>query len=62
MDNDQAAQAIDVAQTYIKRNGQLGLSVQVTSVEGNRTDSKKFLETSNFQFCVSNQATFLKVK
>lgn len=45
VDNDQAAQAIEIALTYIKKNPNLGLSVQVISVEGNRTDSKKFLET-----------------
>lgn len=48
VDNDQATQAVDIALTYIKKNPNLGLSVQVLSVEGNRTDSKKFLENSNY--------------
>lgn len=48
VDNDQASQAVDIALTYIKKNPSLGLSVQVLSVDGNRTDSKKFLENSKY--------------
>lgn len=46
MDNDQATQAVDIALTYIQKNPNLGMSIQLTKVEGNRTDSKKFLDTS----------------
>lgn len=45
-ENDQAAQALDIALTYIKKNPSLGMSVQLITVEGNRTDSRKFLENS----------------
>ncbi|XP_037037565.1 ionotropic receptor 25a [Bradysia coprophila] len=45
VDNDQATQAIDIALTYIQKNPNLGMSIQLTKVEGNRTDSKKFLDT-----------------
>lgn len=45
-DNDQASQAVDIALTYIKKNPGLGMSVQLMNVEGNRTDSRKFLESS----------------
>lgn len=44
--NDVAAKAIDVASNYIKRNPNLGVSVEIISVEGNRTDSKGLLEAS----------------
>lgn len=50
VDNDQAVQAVEVALMYIKKNPSLGLSVQLISVEGNRTDSKKFLENSKLNF------------
>lgn len=46
MDNDQATQAIEVILNYIKKNPALGVSIQLTQIEGNRTDSKKFLENS----------------
>lgn len=46
MDNDQASQAVEIAIAYINKNPNLGLSVQLTTVEGNRTDSKKFLDSS----------------
>lgn len=44
--NDQASQAVDIVMNYIKKNPSLGLSIQLIPVEGNRTDSKKFLENS----------------
>lgn len=44
--NDIAAKAVDTAITYVKKNTNLGISISVTSVEGNRTDSKPFLEAS----------------
>lgn len=43
--NDVAQRAVDVAVNYVKKNTQLGLSVDVTTVEGNRTDSKGLLES-----------------
>lgn len=46
VDNDQATQAVDIALTYIQKNPNLGMSIQLTKVEGNRTDSKKFLDSS----------------
>lgn len=43
--NDVAQKAVDVAVNYIKKNPDLGLSVEVMAVEGNRTDSKGLLES-----------------
>lgn len=48
VDNDPASQAVEIVLNYIKKNPSLGLSVQIIPVEGNRTDSKKFLENSKF--------------
>lgn len=42
--NDIAQKSVDMAVNYIKKNSNLGLSVEVVSVEGNRTDSKGLLE------------------
>lgn len=53
-DNEQAAQAVDIVLTFIKKNPGLGLSVKLISVDGNRTDSRKFLENSNAFFFWSN--------
>lgn len=46
MDNDQASQAVEIAITYINKNPAHDLSVQLTTVEGSGTDSKKFLDSS----------------
>lgn len=46
VDNDPATQAIEIVINYIKKNPSLGISVNLLPVEGNRTDSKKFLENS----------------
>lgn len=46
VDNDPASQAVEIVMNYIKKNPALGLSVQIMPIEGNRTDSKKFLENS----------------
>lgn len=46
--NDIAAKAVDVAVNYVKKNPNLGLSVEVMSVEGNRSDSKGLLESCKF--------------
>lgn len=59
VDNDPATQAVEVVMNYIKKNPALGISVQLMPVEGNRTDSKKFLENSKFtvlkiQQCMSS--------
>ncbi|XP_038112926.1 ionotropic receptor 25a isoform X7 [Culex quinquefasciatus] len=43
--NDLAQVAVDVALNYIRKNPSLGLSVELLSVEGNRTDSKGLLES-----------------
>lgn len=48
VDNDQASQALDVILNYIKKNPALGISIQLMQIEGNRTDSKKFLENSKY--------------
>lgn len=45
--NDQAAQALEIVLTYIKKTPSLGLSVQLMQIDGNRTDSRRFLENSN---------------
>lgn len=52
VDNDPASQALEIVLNYIKKNPSLGLSVQLMPIEGNRTDSKKFLENSKFFFLV----------
>lgn len=44
MGNEIAQKAVDVAVNYVKKMPSLGLSVEVMSVEGNRTDSKGLLE------------------
>lgn len=44
--NDVASKAVDVALNYVKKNPNLGLSVDLVAVEGNRTDSKGMLEAS----------------
>lgn len=46
MGNEVASKAVDVAVNYIKKNPNLGLSVEIMAVEGNRTDSKGLLEAS----------------
>lgn len=54
VDNDPAAQAVEIVLNYIKKNPSLGLSVQLLPVEGNRTDSKKFLENSELLVIIVN--------
>lgn len=49
VNNEQATQAVEIALTYIKKNPNLGLSVQIVSVEGNRTESRTFLEASSYK-------------
>lgn len=44
VDNDAATKALDVAISFLRKNPSYGISVQVTAVEGNRTDSKGLLE------------------
>lgn len=46
VDNDQATEAFEVALSYIKKNPNLGVSVDVIQAQGNRTDSKIFLDAS----------------
>ncbi|XP_053667056.1 ionotropic receptor 25a [Anopheles marshallii] len=45
VDNNLANVAVEVALNYVKKNPQLGLSVDMMYVEGNRTDSKDLLQT-----------------
>lgn len=59
VDNDPAAQAVEIVMNYIKKNPSLGLSVQLLPIEGNRTDSKKFLENGKFFSHVEMQAIWL---
>jgi ionotropic glutamate receptor len=42
--NDVAQKAFEVAISYISKNPNLGVSINPTMVEGNRTDSKGLLE------------------
>uniref|UniRef100_A0A182M9H0 Ionotropic receptor 25a n=1 Tax=Anopheles culicifacies TaxID=139723 RepID=A0A182M9H0_9DIPT len=44
VDNNLANVAVEVALNYVKKNPQLGLSVDMMYVEGNRTDSKDLLQ------------------
>lgn len=46
--NDVAAKAVEVAANYIKKTPSLGFTVEIVSVEGNRTDSKGLLEQSKW--------------
>lgn len=39
--------AIEVALNYVKKNPQLGMSVEMVYVEGNRTESKDLLLACN---------------
>lgn len=55
VDNDPASQAVEIVMNYIKKNPSLGLSVQLLPIEGNRTDSKKFLENSKLLFLIWNR-------
>lgn len=48
--NDIAAKAVDVVVNYVKRNTQLGLTVDPVTVEGNRSDSKGLLSSCNNLF------------
>lgn len=56
MGNDIAQKAVDVAVNYIKKTPSLGLSVEVISVEGNRTDSKGLLEAICSRYAESIQS------
>lgn len=62
VDNDPAAQAVEIVLNYIKKNPSLGLSVQLMPIEGNRTDSKKFLESSKFSYQISYTSKCLERK
>lgn len=46
--NDVASKAVNIALNYVKKNPGLGLSVDMVTVEGNRTDSKGMLESSEW--------------
>lgn len=47
--NEVAAKAVAIALNYVKKNPGLGLSVDMIQVEGNRSDSKGMLESSEYQ-------------
>lgn len=57
VDNDPASQAVEIVMNYIKKNPSLGVSVQLMPIEGNRTDSKKFLENSELLFILFTFST-----
>lgn len=46
LDNDPATKAIETVQTYLKKNSNYGLSLQIDKIEANKTDAKALLETS----------------
>lgn len=50
MDNEPATKAVDVVLTYLKKNPSYGLSVQIESIEANKTDAKILLEASKHGF------------
>lgn len=51
VDNNLANVAVEVALNYVKKNPQLGLSVDMMYVEGNRTDSKDLLQArKNYEY------------
>lgn len=54
--NDVASKAVDVALNYIKKNPNLGLSVELVAVEGNRSDSKGLLEAICTKYSQTLQA------
>ncbi|XP_075152081.1 ionotropic receptor 25a [Haematobia irritans] len=45
LDNDAASKAIDIVQTYLKKNSNYGLSLQIDKIEANKTDAKALLES-----------------
>lgn len=47
MNNDQASLAMDTVKQYAQKNP-LGFTLNVITVEGNRTDSKMFLEACKY--------------
>lgn len=49
--NDVAAKSVNIALNYVKKNPSLGLSVDMVTVEGNRSDSKGMLEASEWFEC-----------
>lgn len=46
VDNEPAAKAVEVVLTYLKKNIRYGLSVQLDSIEANKSDAKVLLEAS----------------
>lgn len=50
VDNEPATKAVDVVLTYLKKNPSYGLSVQIESIEANKTDAKILLEASKYGF------------
>nr|AID61273.1 ionotropic receptor [Calliphora stygia] len=45
LDNDPATKAIETVQTYLKKNSNYGLSLQIDKIEANKTDAKALLES-----------------
>lgn len=52
VDNEPATKAVEVVLTYLKKNPSYGLSVQIESIEANKTDAKILLEASRFLFSI----------
>uniref|UniRef100_A0A1B0B7S3 Ionotropic glutamate receptor C-terminal domain-containing protein n=1 Tax=Glossina palpalis gambiensis TaxID=67801 RepID=A0A1B0B7S3_9MUSC len=46
IDNDPASKAVEVVETYLKKNAQYGLTLRIERIEANKTDAKDLLETS----------------
>ncbi|NP_001273813.1 glutamate receptor ionotropic, kainate 4-like precursor [Musca domestica] len=53
LDNDPASKAIDIVQTYLKKNSNYGLSVQIDKIEANKTDAKALLESICIKYAES---------
>lgn len=57
--NDFATEAMQVALKYIQSNPDLGISVQLTSVDGNQTESRPLLENCKYEAAFINNSSMI---
>uniref|UniRef100_A0A1A9WKV0 Ionotropic glutamate receptor C-terminal domain-containing protein n=1 Tax=Glossina brevipalpis TaxID=37001 RepID=A0A1A9WKV0_9MUSC len=53
IDNDPATKAVEVIETYLKKNAQYGLTLRIERIEANKTDAKDLLETICTKYAAS---------
>uniref|UniRef100_A0ABK9MJX4 Ionotropic receptor 25a n=1 Tax=Glossina morsitans morsitans TaxID=37546 RepID=A0ABK9MJX4_GLOMM len=53
IDNDPASKAVEVVETYLKKNAQYGLTLRIERIEANKTDAKDLLETICTKYAAS---------